>query len=150
MATEVTKGPAGWHPHFHVLISMRRTQRVDVNELREEWCKLTGGRQIRLDVLKTDSDVVEVFKYAVKPVDVDSSGRILEGAVQVRHQIYESLRGARLIRGYGIYFNCVEPDLEQAEEIEDLGDWVDLIFKWMGDNYALVETVPNSALKGVI
>ena len=150
VATEVTKGPAGWHPHFHVLISMRRTQRVDVNELREEWCKLTGGRQIRLDVLKTDSDVVEVFKYAVKPVDVDSSGRILEGAVQVRHQIYESLRGARLIRGYGIYFNCVEPDLEQAEEIEDLGDWVDLIFKWMGDNYALVETVPNSALKGVI
>ena len=78
VSTEVTKGPAGWHPHFHVLLSMRRTQRVDVNELREEWCKLTGGRQIRLDVLKTDSDVVEVFKYAVKPVDVDSVAAFLK------------------------------------------------------------------------
>lgn len=141
LSVEVTRGPAGWHPHFHILVTMPRTKRIDAVEMRQGWEERTGGRQVRLDVLRQETDVVEVFKYAVKPADLDRTGRVDPAAVEVRLQVLQALKGMRLIRGYGGYFNLDEPDLTQSETVEDLGAWVDLLFKWTGSGYQLVKEV---------
>lgn len=141
LSVEVTRGPAGWHPHFHILITMPRTKRVDAVELREAWEARTGGRQVRLDVLREESDIVEVFKYAVKPDDLGKDGRVCEASVLTRLQVWEALKGSRLIRGFGGYFNMDEPDLTQSETVEDLGEWVDLLFRWTGSSYVLEKEV---------
>lgn len=143
LATEITYGAGGWHPHFHILLTMPRNQRVDAVELRREWSALTGGLQVNLCVLKQESDVVEVFKYTVKPVDLGKGGTVDQASVETRLLINDTLAGCRLIRGYGFYHGVKEPDLTESEEIEDLGEWVDLIFQWMGRSYELVKTIPG-------
>ncbi len=138
LSVEVTKGPSGkWHPHFHVLVTMPRKSRISAVELREEWDILTGGRQLRLDPLLQESDVVEVFKYAVKPADLDKCGHTSTDGVRTRYQIYQALKGARLIRGFGCYYNVQDVDLRERESVEDLGKWLDLIFRWSGSDYEL-------------
>lgn len=143
LATEVTKGPAGWHPHFHILITMPRNKRISAADLRQEWHALTGGRQIRLDPLRTEADVVEVFKYAVKPADRGKEGLIDVAGVLIRHDIWTALSGSRLIRGYGGYFNVQDEDLTDPETVEDLGSWVELIFRWADSKYELVRETPH-------
>jgi hypothetical protein len=138
LSVEVTKGPSGkWHPHFHVLVTMPRKYRISAAELRHEWDMLTGGRQLRLDPLLQESDVVEVFKYAVKPADLDKRGHTSTDGVRTRFQIYQALKGARLIRGFGCYFNVQDVDLRERESVEDLGKWMDLMFRWSGSQYEL-------------
>lgn len=148
LATEVTQGPAGWHPHFHILVTLPRKCRINAADLRQDWCTLTGGRQIRLDPLVRESDVVEVFKYAVKPADLDKQGGVDRAGVMIRHQVWSSLRGARLIRGFGGYYNVEEEDLTQPETVEDIGDWLELVFQWMGKSYDLVREIPSGQERG--
>ncbi len=139
LATEVTRGPSGsWHPHFHVLVTMPRNKRISVIDLREEWRRLTGGVFVNLKVLRREMDVVEVFKYAVKPADLGKDGRFDPGGVMSRYEIWQALKGARLIRGYGCYYNVQDEDLTLPETVEETGSWLELIFKWMGGSYALV------------
>jgi hypothetical protein len=138
LSVEVKLGTGGkWHPHFHILITMPRKCRISASELRHEWDILTGGRQLRLDPLLQESDVVEVFKYAVKPDDLDKCGQASIEGVRTRFHIYQVLKGARLIRGFGCYFSVQDVDLQERESVEDLGKWLDLIFRWMGSEYKL-------------
>lgn len=139
VATEVTRGPSGeWHPHFHVLVTLPRNVRISAGDLREDWCKLTGGRQIRLDPLVQESDVVEVFKYALKPADLDEQGKVKSSAVADRVNVYQALKGARLVRGYGCYYGMAEPDLTEQESLDDQGEWVELIFRWLRGEYQFI------------
>lgn len=146
LATEITQGPAGWHPHFHILVTLPRKSRIDATELRQEWSRLTDGRQIRLDPLVRESDVVEVFKYAVKPADLDKCGLVDIAGVMIRHQVWSALRGARLIRGFGCYFDVEEEDLEKPEQVEDIGEWVELVFQWLEKNYGLAREIPSAEI----
>jgi hypothetical protein len=116
---------------------MPRKCRISASELRHEWDILTGGRQLRLDPLLQESDVVEVFKYAVKPADLDKCGHASTDGVRTRFQIYQALKGARLIRGFGCYFNVQDIELQERESVEDLGKWLDLMFRWSGSDYEL-------------
>lgn len=143
LAVEVTKGPGGWHPHFHILLTMPKNRRVDAVELRQAWQLRTGGNQIHLDVLRNETDVVEVFKYAVKPADLGADGKVDQEAVKTRLLIWEALAGRRFIRGYGGYYNVQEPDLTEQETVEDLGEWVDLIFRWTGEKYEFDREIPG-------
>lgn len=139
LATEVTRGPSGkWHPHFHVLVTMPRNRRISAALLREEWKKLTGGVFVNLKVLRQETDVIEVFKYAVKPADLGKDGEIDSPGVITRYEIWSALKGARLIRGFGCYYGGQEEDLTQPETLEQSGAYIELIFKWMGGNYSLV------------
>jgi hypothetical protein len=90
---------------------------------------------LRLDPLLQESDVVEVFKYAVKPADLDKCGHASTDGVRIRFQIYQALKGARLIRGFGCYYNVQDVDLKKRESVEDLGKWLDLILRWSGLDY---------------
>ena len=143
LATEVTGGPGKWHPHFHILVTLPRSKRVDATEIRSDWRFLTGGHQLQIDVLKQESDIVEVFKYAFKPADLGNDGKVQSSAVETRLLAYRGLSGLRLVRGYGIYYAMEEPDLTEQETVEDLGEWVDLVFQWMGNRYELVKKIPG-------
>lgn len=146
VSVEVTRGPSGaWHPHLHVLLTTGKgyKNRVDVVQLREDFFKLTGGKQVNLKYLAKETDVVEVLKYAVKPADLDKNGNVSQAAIADRITILDALRGRRLLRGYGIYYGATDPDLDQPEDVQDIGDWVDLIFEWTGKNYNLVKEIPN-------
>lgn len=143
LAIEVTKGPGGWHPHFHILVTLPKNRRVDATELRQAWQDRTGGTQIHLDVLRKESDVVEVFKYAVKPADLGNDGRVQVEAVETRLLIWKALSGRRFIRGYGCYYNVKEPDLTEQESVEDLGEWVDLLYRWTGTGYEFARELPS-------
>lgn len=108
LATEATFNQEhGWHVHFHGVYSVPKdSPGVDVNELRLEWEKLTGGRQLRLDHISSEADLLEVFKYSVKPADLlkGESGRVNDAAIATRVAAWYGLRRKRLIRSYGCYF----------------------------------------------
>ncbi len=147
LAVEVTRGPAGWHPHFHSIVMLPRPQRVNVIELRGGWTKETGGRQIRLDRIHSAEDLREVFKYSVKPVELMANGQVNLMAVQDRYHIHQALKGMRLIRGYGAFHGVkdivdlnVEPELSDGET----GDYIDLFYRWSGNFY---ERVPGEGLE---
>jgi hypothetical protein len=94
-----------------------------------------------LDPLLQESDVVEVFKYAVKPADLDKCGHASTDGVRTRFQIYQALKGARLIRGFGCYYNVQDIELKKRESVDDLGKWLDLILRWSGLDYQLVHVL---------
>jgi hypothetical protein len=137
-STEVTKGEAGWHPHFHNLVTLPKGKRIDVVYLRQEWDKLTGGRQIRIDPIKSESDLVEVLKYALKPLDLTKKTGIIEDQIRDRVQAFVELSGRRLLRSYGCYFGMdVEPDKLTEEEL-DL-PFLDFMFRWCDRSYRVVK-----------
>ncbi len=141
LATEVTRGPSGnWHPHFHVLVTMPENKRISASDLRQEWSKLTGGRQLRLDPLRLPSDVVEVFKYVVKPADLGKGGKLDSAGVMTRFEIWQALKGARLVRGFGCYYGVQDEDLTQPEDVQETAAYIELVFKWMDKTYSLVST----------
>jgi hypothetical protein len=119
---------------------MPHNKRISASDLRQEWCKLSGGRQLRLDPLRLESDVVEVFKYAVKPADLGKGGKFDRAGVMTRYEIWQALKGARLVRGYGSYYGVQEEDLTQSEDVQDIGAYIELLFKWMDKTYSLVST----------
>lgn len=146
LSVEVTRGPSGeWHPHFHILLSTPPGyhNRVDAGQLREDWTKLTGGRQIDIKFMRRETDIVEVLKYAVKPADLAENGMVSVDAIEDRVMIFDALRGRRLLRGYGLYFGAEDPDLTQPEDLDDTGEWIDLVFEWIGGKYKLVKEVPG-------
>jgi hypothetical protein len=147
LAMEVTKNPAGWHPHFHCIVMLPRSHRVEVVDLRSAWTKETRGRQIKLSRIYSDKDLREVFKYSVKPEDLTQNGQVNAMAVQDRYHAYQVLKGKRLIRGYGAFHGVKDiVDLNAEEELTDgeLGDSIDLFFRWSGSNY---EAVPGEGLE---
>lgn len=118
LATEVTHNPVhGWHVHFHGVYSVPATSPgVDVNELRLDWEKLTRGKQLRLDHISSELDLLEVFKYSVKPADLlkGVASTVDQNAVAARVAAWYAFRGKRLIRSYGCYFG-----LGDVESISD-------------------------------
>jgi hypothetical protein len=127
---------------------MPRKLRVSASELRHEWSILTGGNQLQLDPLLQESDIVEVFKYAVKPDDLDKCGHASVAGVRTRFYIYETMKGARLIRGFGCYYSVQDVDLQERESVEDLGKWLDLIFRWTGLDYELHQVLTRREMEG--
>ena len=107
LSTEVSfNAEHGWHVHFHGVYTVPATSPgIDVNELRPEWERLTGGRQLRLDHISSEMDLLEVFKYSVKPSDLVKgvAGVVDRQAVASRVAAWYALRGKRLIRSFGCY-----------------------------------------------
>jgi hypothetical protein len=135
---EVTRrSGADWHPHIHTIATVARGWRVEVDELRPEWRKLTGGN-VNIKPLKNGrKGLREAFKYATKPQDV-RRGKIDSEAIWWRFLSYLALKRRRLIRAYGCYHG------NQAAELEDLSadqlghdldgyDYIDWLAFWSED-----------------
>lgn len=137
LATESTFNPEhGWHVHFHGVYTVDQSSPgVDVLELRNEWSRLTGGRQLRLDHISSEMDLLEVFKYSVKPADLvrGASGRVDGEQVAARVAAWYALRGKRLVRSYGCYFGLgdVESLSEEITPPEHLNEpYTEWLAKW--------------------
>lgn len=126
----------GWHPHFHVIIATDKFQGVSATELYEDWKNLGGG-SVRISPIRKLENVIEIFKYAVKPLEADKKN--LKSAVQTRYKIYQALKGSRLIRGYGDFFNFGDIVLGDEDLSSFSGAYVDFFYKWCKGNYKLID-----------
>lgn len=137
---EVTRArdSEAWHPHLHCILLVAPGQRVDVSELRQEWCKLTGGRQIRIDPLRKQTDLLEAFKYTLKTTRIGDEGLSLGD----RCLAYFLLLGMRLRECYGV-FRGMSDDLQdnQGEEPEDIATWNDVFYRWAASGYRRVTSL---------
>lgn len=140
VAVEVTRGPAGWHPHLHCLVLCKGQEQVPVVDLRSAWEKLTGGRQLRIDRVKGHKGLLECLKYSVKPMEVTKGEVDLEGAFW-RLQAHQALSGRRLVFGYGSLYGVPEPDLDETENPGE--DWAEWWARWSraGKQYQIVSGV---------
>jgi hypothetical protein len=130
-SVEVTRTRGDWHPHLHCIVTLPKGQRVCVKELRQEWEKLTGGRQLRIDPLTGRKGLLEAFKYALKPQEIGPGGKVDLRALWWRFLGFQALRGKRLLRTFGLYFGLdAEPDLIGPEPGPELHDYLDFISNW--------------------
>jgi hypothetical protein len=83
---------------------------------------------------------VEVFKYVVKPADLGKGGKLDSAGVMTRFEIWQALKGARLVRGFGCYYGVQDEDLTQPEDVQETAAYIELVFKWMDKTYSLVST----------
>jgi hypothetical protein len=135
---EVTRGKDNfWHPHLHCVFILAPGQRIDATELRLEWSKLTGGRQIKLDALLKQEDLLEVFKYTLKTTKSGRDGLSLAD----RSLAYFLLLGTRLRECYGL-FRGIPDDLGDSEEPgEDVSSWNDIFYRWAGVGYRRISSL---------
>jgi hypothetical protein len=143
-SVEVARSGRDWHPHLHCIVTLPPGQRVSVVELRREWEKLTGGRQLRIDPLTGRKGLLEAFKYSVKPADV-KNGKIDSEAIWWRFLAYQGLRGRRLLRTFGIYHGQDEEPDPELSDLHDAADVLDFLATWCEDldHYEVRELVDD-------
>lgn len=132
---EVTRGTDGkWHPHVHCLFVLAPGQRIDAAELRRDWSDLTGGRQIKLDAILKEEDLLEVFKYTLKTTKSGQDGLSLAD----RSLAYFLLLGTRLRECYGL-LRGIPDDLDDTNDPgEDVSTWNDIFYRWAGSSFRRV------------
>jgi hypothetical protein len=143
ISIEITVGKDGfWHPHIHAVVTLGSVSNwFPIVELRREWSKLTGGRQLRVNDLKSDLDLVEVLKYSVKPQQAGADGLGLCDRVRV----WGLLAGkrVRMLQPYGCYKGTPEPDMNADF---DIADFKLFYYRWLCGQYAQLP-VPAGRLK---
>lgn len=122
---EVTYNPDAdtYHPHLHCIVLVQPSYfhsryYVSQDRLRKDWGKLVGvdNPQVHLSAKGEDKSLIaEVAKYATKPFSATSSdlefSRLLD--------LFEALKGKRLVQFYGVLRGLKIEDLEDAFVIED-------------------------------
>lgn len=108
-SVEIKRGRGGkWHPHLHAIAL--HLERVEMEELRAEWHRITGDSfnvDLRnLDSVRTgsgdlESDLREVFKYAMKFADM---------SLEDNWQAFRDMRCKRLLRAWGALYGVKVPD----------------------------------------
>lgn len=134
---EITSGKDGlWHPHMHCILVMNRQSKgfLKYTELREEWCKLTGGRQIRVDLMRSENDLTEALKYTVKPQQAGADGL----ALLQRAKVWALLAGKRIrmLQPYGVLKGVAE-DLALDLEFNP-AEWDLFFYRWLFGSYVHV------------
>lgn len=111
-----------WHPHIHMIALLPKSQKIDIQILKDEWLKITEDSQvINIEYCTNDSAFLEVFAYALKFSEMEHSDRWMASQL---------LRRERLISSFG--------ELRGVEVSEELTDdilltdepFVDLLFTW--------------------
>ncbi len=130
VSIEITEGRDRlWHPHMHSILVMSPESKgfISYPELRNEWCRLTGGRQIRIDVMKSENDLTEALKYTVKPQQAGDDGL---GLVK-RMKVWALLSGKRIrmLQPYGI-LKGVSEDMPLDLPF-DAADYTLFFYRWM-------------------
>jgi hypothetical protein len=145
-----TPGKEVWHPHLHCIMVMDKSSKgfLSYSELRTEWCNLTGGRQIRVDLMKSENDLTEALKYTVKPQQAGADGL----AQLQRAKVWALLAGKRIrmLQPYGALKGIPE---DLALDIEfNPAEWDLFFYRWLFGSYCalpggFVQTGPKSTLK---
>lgn len=124
----------GWHPHAHIMVL--HTERFDYRKLQAEWLKITGDSHV-LNVTPAKrpkepaQDFLEVFKYAVKYSSLTPQDNL---------EVYQVLRGKRLIFSAGLFRGVKEPEslLDDTTNLEDL-PYFEMFYRYIvGSGYNIV------------
>jgi hypothetical protein len=150
------RGSGLWHPHCHGVWLLPRS--TDLGDLREqlctEWRDVTGDsdqvdlRPFHYHTAGIDptpdaiaSDLVEVFKYALKFADM---------APADTWHAAQTIRGRRLVGSLGLLYGVSEPDDLLDEPVTDDEPFISLLYRHTGGwNAQYLRTdqtpVPDSA-----
>jgi hypothetical protein len=140
-ALEITRNriTRHWHAHLHCLVTCELGTRVDARELRADWFAYNGGMQVDLKHIKDPQrDLVEVFKYMLKPGDLyevgDSPKTAGNGLSSLdRVEAWLLLRKKRTRLAFGLYRGLMD---DQLVESELTGDYVDWLIYWLSNKGA--------------
>jgi hypothetical protein len=140
-ALEVTRNreTRHWHPHLHCLVTCEPGTRVDATELRNDWFNYTGGMQVDLKYIKDPQrDLVEVFKYMLKPGELYEIGNSAKTAGNGlssldRVEAWLLLRKRRTRFAFGLYRGLMDDELVEPELT---GEYVDWLIYWQSNKGA--------------
>jgi hypothetical protein len=137
-ALEITRNPVTryWHPHLHCLVTCQPGTRVDARELRADWFAYTKGIQVDLKHIKDPQrDLVEVFKYMLKPgelYEVGNSEKTAGNGLSSldRVEAWLMLRKRRTRFAFGVYRGSMDDALVEPELT---GEYVDWLIYWLSN-----------------
>jgi hypothetical protein len=118
-----------WHPHLHCLVTCEPGTRVDATELRKDWVNYTGGVQVDIKHIKDPQrDLVEVFKYMLKPGELYEVGNSQKTAGNGlssldRIEAWLLLRKRRTRFAFGVYRGLIDDQLVEPELTGEFVDW---------------------------
>jgi len=106
---------------------LQKGKRVEISEFKPAWQELTGGYMIRLDRIKTERDLREVFKYPYKHEHGDKNDMVR------RYQARQAMKGRKI----QFKFGCLRglPDIEETGDEEEEG----FLQRFNGDRYETIE-----------
>jgi hypothetical protein len=135
---ELTHSKHGWHPHIHIIVLLKKGEKIDFNQrnpkasrLSKDWHKVTGDSFI-VDCrpITGDSPVegfIEVFKYALKFSDLDPEQTVYA---------YSFLRSKRLQGSFGLFRGVEIPESLDEDPLDGL-PYIELIYKYFNSNFTL-------------
>ncbi len=154
-ALEITRNreTRHWHPHLHCLVTCEPGTRVDATELRKDWVNYTGGVQVDIKHIKDPQrDLVEVFKYMLKPgelYEVGNSSKTAGNGLSSldRIEAWLLLRKRRTRFAFGCYVGLMD---DQLVEPELIGEYVDWLIYWLSNKGAYRLQREKDGLHGVV
>ncbi len=138
------KGSKLWHPHLHAVVY--GASLPDQAALSSEWREITGDSFIvdvrpLHDQAEPDSDLCEVFKYALKFAELDLADNLAAA---------DQLRSRRLVRSFGTLRGVVVPDTLTDEALTDPA-WVEMLYRYAGESsYSLVRERLSPSLAAAV
>lgn len=129
---EIEHSGEWWHPHLHCVIACNQGYRVEIADLRPAWYGLTLGAQVNLQPLRKMSDCVEAFKYTVAGNEL-RNGDVDLVQLAWRFMAHEAIKGRRLLRSFGRFFDIEESD--EMKEPPDGGVFDTYVLRWFLGNY---------------
>jgi hypothetical protein len=126
-----------WHPHMNLFLVM--PEMLDYKKIRDEWKEVTKDSLMMECRLIPESKVldsfVEILKYATKFSELSFEDNI---------EAYRVLSRRKLVGSFGEFRGL---KIDENGEIEDLGAFVELFYRFMGKMYEKQEKKQPDSLK---
>lgn len=133
-------GQEQWHPHIHMLAHIKKSDKVDIQLLKDEWLSITGDSSVlNIEYCKNDQPFLEVFAYALKFSEMHHCDRWFASQL---------LKSERLISSFGDFRGVDLSDDVTDDVLATDEPFVDLLFRWhahRGYGLPTVITEPNQA-----
>lgn len=111
-----------WHPHIHMLALLPKSQKINIQTLKNEWLEITQDSSvINIEYCTNNEPYLEVFAYALKFSEMSHPDR---------WHAYQLLKGERLISSFGALRGLLIPENENDDVLTTQDPFVDLLFKW--------------------
>jgi len=115
-------GENQWHPHIHMLAHIPKSQKIDIQKLKDEWLTITGDSSvINIEYCKNDQPFLEVFAYALKFSEMTHSDRWYAS---------QELKSERLISSFGDFRGVSLSDDVTDDVLSTDEPFVDMLFRW--------------------
>lgn len=118
-----------YHPHFHLIVAGKENARL----IQAAWLEFNPGADIRANkyVPVVDDSMLELFKYATKVVDANTSG-VGVVHIEVLDTIMRALYKRRIVQPFGAIKKEVSEDVDhlQAEIYTNIPEYESMVWQW--------------------